>query len=158
MSAQQLKTIAKHILLGPDKKNLHLNKHEFNIKKATVVKRPDGKVEYIAGQISHRLTARPDDQIYYKIKFVEGKAKDPEIEIDRGGVAAVLRSVLSVVDFAGTISIKGVELTPNPQALANVATEVSKMVEGRGWEAQVGAMLAMVSMIASSPPIERYFA
>lgn len=155
MSDVQLIKIAKHILLGPDKKNLHLNKHDFNIKAASVVVRPDGKTDYIAGQISHRLAMRPDDQIYYKIKFVDGMALDPILEVDRGGVASVLRTILSALTF--DIGLKFGDIEIRPDKIADVATEVSKMVEGRGWEAQVAAMLAQVSMIASNPPIASYF-
>ncbi len=48
-------------LNGPEVKKLKVNGHEFNVKKCKIVQ--NGGTTTITGQISHCLTARPDDQL-----------------------------------------------------------------------------------------------
>lgn len=51
---------------GPEEKGLTLpGGHGFNVKKATIVRDERERPLYVSGQISHHLSFRPDDQIYY---------------------------------------------------------------------------------------------
>lgn len=153
MSNRELMQIEKFLLVGPSKKFLVLNGHTFHVYKAEVITRPDGKTQFIGGKISHHLSWRPDDQIRYEINFVDGVASEPNVQIDRGGVASVLKTIFAPIK--GAFKIAGLEI--DPKKLADVATEVSKMVEGRDWETQIAAIIAATTMIGNHPPIREWF-
>ncbi len=72
-------------LAGPEAKKLEVNGHKFNVKKASVM--TVGDMVTVKGQISHHLTLRPDDQMYYTIKKSNGKVTSVEIKIEAGGVS-----------------------------------------------------------------------
>ncbi|MGH0791337.1 hypothetical protein ACQVTU_27350, partial [Bacillus cereus] len=70
-------------LLGPEIKKLKVFDHEFNVKPAYISKL--GNQTIVNGQISHHLSFRLDDQVYYRFVKEDGVIKNLEIKIDRGG-------------------------------------------------------------------------
>ena len=76
--------------------------HGFNVKEATIGITPwDGATVVVAGQISHRLAFRIDDQVYYTINYKNGMPDKQNIRIDRGGVAAIVDIVISTITYGG---------------------------------------------------------
>jgi len=118
MSNRELMMIEKFLLVGPSKKNLVLNGHTFHAYTAEVVTRPDGKTQFIGGTISHRIDWRPDDQILFEINFDNGVAQEPSIQIDRGGVASILKTIFAPIK--DVFKIAGISV--DPTKLADVAT------------------------------------
>jgi len=68
------------ILLGP---KLKVFDYEFNIKPAYISKM--GNQTVVQGQISHHLSFRFDDQVFYRFVKEDEVIKNLEIKIDRGG-------------------------------------------------------------------------
>ena len=110
------------------------------------------KVVSITGQISHCLKRRKGDQIYCTVPFVDGKCSKPEIQIDHDGVAAVFALIsepIQVLDLK-KVALGGIELDfdLNPERIADLATGISRLVEGRGWEGQAAAIIEYASLLA----------
>lgn len=82
-----LRKAARAALYGPDAK-LKVGAHDFVIKHAGFSEK-DG-VATIYGQISHQLSLRPDDQLYYTIRKLNGKVLSVDIRVSRGGLAPVV--------------------------------------------------------------------
>jgi hypothetical protein len=57
-------------LRGPERKDITVKKHDFNVKPLT--RKTEGAVLYAQGQISHRLFGQKDDQVYYTIAVSKG--------------------------------------------------------------------------------------
>jgi YHS domain-containing protein len=117
--------------------------------------RLDGKADYIEGKISHRVSLLPDDDIYFRISYVEGLAQKASVAIDRGGIAEFLQGLLKLPEFGFGITFFGIQL--KPENLAQLATEANRLAEGRGWENQVAAIIFFVALIGQCPPIEAWF-
>jgi hypothetical protein len=153
-ASEVLVKAGKAILSGPTKQQLCINDHQFvNVKQATLVRGPDGKMVSMTGKMSHQLRARPDDQIYYTVNFVNGvpDLKNAKISIDRGGVAALIKLIASPLETV-IVAVSGVRL--NLQDTSKVASKISRLVEGRGWEWQAEAMIDYAAVYAALPPAQ----
>lgn len=108
------------------------------------------------GQLSHHLGGkRPDDQIYYSIHYVNGVATSENIQIDHGGISAMAKVVLDAIPISiDEIRLGVVTVKLNLQNIPQVITEISKIVEGRGWEGQASAIITFSSILASKPKEE----
>jgi hypothetical protein len=80
--------VAERALKGEEVKNVQVGRHGFHVKPVTVVRSDKGKI--VTGQISHDITARPDDQVKYRVVIKEGADAKFEISIARGGVEQFL--------------------------------------------------------------------
>lgn len=148
---------AKAAVCGPELKGVSVNHHDFNVKKATIGK--DSRANQtvvVSGQISHRLAWRPDDQIYYTINYKDGVPNPATLRIDRGGVAVVLDEIMDVITFAGltNVDIFGTKISLKPEKLPEISTQLSKLVEGSGWEEQAAAIIAFIGITATLPEEE----
>ena len=156
-----LKRSAKAILFGPKKPGSCLNEHIFrNIKRATIVRDPDGKIVSMTGKFSHHLGWRPDDQIYYTVNFIDGTTglRQPDldhkiVEYDGGGWSSIVQIVLTPVDGLQIALPGGVaKLTINAENVSAVARGVSRLIEGRGWQTQADALISFAALYAAIPP------
>lgn len=149
--AERLSITSKVILQGPERKKFKIGgRHRFNIKPGNLVRHPlHGMVVSLSGQISHCLRFRPDDQVYYTVKFTDGMPSlPPDIGIDRGGIANVVKTMISMIAI-DEVSVFGIKISP--KNLPSIATEISKIVEGRGWEGVVAAIITHAALVASLP-------
>jgi hypothetical protein len=114
------------VFKGPEVKKLKVYDHEFNVKPAEIV-RSGGEVT-ANGQISHHLSMRTDDQVYYTIvKDKErNEVKTMKIEISRGGLAPVLAPLIAVA-----AAYVGKPVPPNK--VEEVGRMIGSQIEGR-WE------------------------
>jgi len=85
----------KAALSGPEAKKVKVDKHEFNVKKATTSgDRVSGRK--VKGQLSHCLALRDDDQIYYECKIQAGQMVSIEqinIRIDESWMNKIARDI-----------------------------------------------------------------
>jgi hypothetical protein len=107
---------------GKETKFVKVDGHEFHIKPITVVK--DGKNIGATGRISHHLSARPDDQINYKIVIKDGKEATATTDIDRGGLGRL-------VGVPGKLADKGGKLVDGSweSACAQIINTISLKLE-----------------------------
>jgi len=91
-------------LHGPEIKKVKVFGHHFNVKPAEITR--TGTKVTAAGQISHHLRWRRDDQVYYYIEKEGGTVKKIELRIDRGGWAPIAGAILGALTpvSAGTIT------------------------------------------------------
>jgi hypothetical protein len=138
-------------------RDVSLNGHDFNVKGATVV-HPIGdatKIDFLTGQVSHKLRFRPDDQVHYQVTYQkDGSPGDAKLDISRGGVSSMLAFLNDIVTGFGLTKIKilGNEVEWNPAALGMAATRISQWAEGKGWEGQVAAMIRFTSLAGQNQP------
>jgi hypothetical protein len=90
-----LRKAARAAIYGPAVK-LKVSGHEYTVKEARM--NSNRGIMTIQGQISHHLSLRPDDQLFYTIEKADGKVLSVRISISRGGLAPV------VAYLAGPIS------------------------------------------------------
>lgn len=82
-----LRKAARSALSGTDLK-VTVGAHDFVVKGASM-REKDG-VMTIRGTISHQLSLRPDDQLHYTIRKIDGKVVSVDIRVSRGGLAPVV--------------------------------------------------------------------
>jgi len=80
----------EYILMGPQYNGISIGGQGFNCKPVgAITVLGDGSME-IGGQLSHQLTARPDDQVNFKIRVAaNGRIQDIRQQIDRGGFTSL---------------------------------------------------------------------
>jgi hypothetical protein len=108
-AAGPLETCVQAALKGPEKKKVKVLGYHFNCKPVDILRLEGGKLK-VAGQLSHHLTGRPDDQIYYAFT-VNTKAKtydSLEISIQPTPLAGALGQLVAV-----TATTQGAPISPD---------------------------------------------
>lgn len=133
MSMQRAMTA---VFKGPEAKKLDVFDHEFNVKKATITR--NGKTRTAVGQISHHLSFRPDDQVYYTIVKQGDVIKSVEKKVSRGGAAPI---VAPAVTAASAYLGKPVP----PEQVEQVGRALGKFAEG-DWETVADVILGNIAV------------
>jgi cellobiose-specific phosphotransferase system component IIB len=138
-SQSNLETAVKAALYGPEvKKNKSIFEHEFNVKPIEVVDLGGGK-KYVKGQISHHLSFRPDDQVYYEFTVKDGEViGTPQYHIDRGGFTPFAAPLLSIIAAYNGIPV-------NPNDLNTLGQQIGKVIDG-SWEHAAQSIATVVSL------------
>ena len=148
--AARFVTGTKAAICGPEKKGLMLpGRHTFNVKKATIVRDGWGRPLYVSGQISHHLSFRPDDQIYYLIEYENGMVKKTDIKINRGGWGSIVSVLFTTINIIVAVNT-GKALPITPKDVEQAAQDIAKLVGGN-WEHQAQILIGLVSMAATNP-------
>ena len=136
-----------------EKKKLKIGGHEFNVKPAKFVTNPDGTL-VITGQISHHLTLRDDDQVYYTIEKKNGQVVKLDVRVSESKMQKVLGALKKqVIDV---ILGKSGETTPKPMdpagqlAAMTKALEQVDQLEGKSWGDAVKKILSNVAIRADA--------
>lgn len=137
-SQSNLETAVKAALYGPEVKKIKVFEHEFNVKPIEVVDLGGGK-KYVKGQISHHLSFRPDDQVYYEFTVKDGEVLGtPQYHIDRGGFTPIAAPLLSIIAAYNGIPI-------NPNDLNTIGQQIGKVIDG-SWEHAAQSIATVVSL------------
>ena len=127
-------------LYGPEKKGVSIFKHGFNVKPAQFVR--NGSSLTLTGQISHRLTRRIDDQLYYTIVLEQAVVKDIQMRIDRGGWTPFAAPLIS-----GVMRYFGVPVSPDQ--VASVGRALGRFYDG-SWESVAALIVANLGVAVSA--------
>jgi len=125
---------ARHALYGPEVKKLKVMGHEFNVKKAKIT-RSAGGMTTVTGQLSHCLTLRPDDQLYYTIRKSGTKVVSMDIKIDRGGLAVYVSKLAN--HFIGHPTAVG--------SIESLVRDLGRKVDGK-WESSADLIVATIAL------------
>ena len=143
MSAPRLNPAAfeaamKAGLYGPEKKKIEIYDHEFNVKpmRCSVV---DKATISCQGQISHHLSFRPDDQVYYTIVKEGNVIKEVTKSVDKGGAAPFIGPIASAI--AEAYSIKGL----TPKKATDIFQKLGLLLDGR-WETSSDFIIANLAL------------
>ncbi|MHA2890516.1 methyltransferase [Bacillus cereus] len=123
-------------ILGPEVKKLNVFNHEFNIKPAYISK--VGNKTVVNGQISHHLSYRLDDQVYYRFIKENEEVKNIEIKIDRGGWIKITAPISAII-----AQYFGIPITPD--LLSQIGQQLGSVVDGK-WEYAAEAIVAAVGL------------
>ncbi|MEK4504085.1 methyltransferase [Bacillus sp. FSL R12-0069] len=123
-------------LLGPEIKKLKVFDHEFNVKPAYISKL--GNQTVVNGQISHHLSFRLDDQVYYRFVKEDGVIKNLEIKIDRGGWTKITAPIGAII-----AQYFGVPITPD--LLSQIGQQLGALTDGK-WEYASEAIVATIGL------------
>jgi len=123
-------------LLGPEVKKLKVFDHEFNVKPAYISKKNNQTV--VNGQISHHLSYRLDDQVYYRFVKENGEIKNLEIKIDRGGWTKITAPIGAII-----AQYFGVPITP--ELLSQIGQQLGSLTDGK-WEYASEAIIAAIGL------------
>ncbi|MBG9523669.1 methyltransferase [Bacillus thuringiensis] len=123
-------------LLGPEIKKLKVFDHEFNVKPAYISKKENQTV--VNGQISHHLSYRLDDQVYYRFVKENGEIKNLEIKIDRGGWTKITAPIGAII-----AQYFGVPITPG--LLSQIGQQLGTLTEGK-WEYALEAIVTAIGL------------
>ncbi|MGH0883225.1 methyltransferase [Bacillus cereus] len=123
-------------LLGPEIKKLKVFDHEFNVKPAYISKKENQIV--VNGQISHHLSYRLDDQVYYRFVKENGVIKNLEIKIDRGGWTKITAPIGAII-----AQYFGVPITPD--LLSQIGQQLGALTDGK-WEYTSEAIVAAIGL------------
>lgn len=132
-----LETAVVAAVRGPERKKLKIYNHEFNVKPAHTQHRNDGSL-IVDGQISHHLTWRPDDQVYYLFVIRNGRLESLQRRIGRGGLTPILSPVASVV-----ATYLGVPVSP--EQVAVIGRSLGTVMDGK-WETACDAIIARIAL------------
>lgn len=148
MSAADFERCIFSNMFGPDYKGLKIKGHEFNSKEMLRNPLTGGGVQY-GGQLSHCMTGRPDDQMYFEFTIdKDGKIKnDIKIKIDDGGWGELFGIAVSMV-----ATIVGIPVSPK---LASEFFMKVENLQGADWNVVgsliAGAVAAQTAAVASLP-------
>lgn len=123
-------------LLGPEIKKLKVFDHEFNVKPAYISK--IGNQTVVNGQISHHLSFRLDDQVYYRFIKEDGEIKNLEIKIDRGGWTKITAPIGAIIT-----QYCGIPITPD--LLSKIGQQLGALIDGK-WEYASEAILTAIGL------------
>jgi len=123
-------------LLGPEIKKLKVFDHEFNVKPAYISKL--GNQTVVNGQISHHLSFRLDDQVYYRFVKEDGVIKNLEIKIDRGGWTKITAPIGAII-----AQYFGVPITPD--LLSQIGQQLGALTDGK-WEYASETIVAAIGL------------
>ncbi|EEM44302.1 methyltransferase [Bacillus cereus] len=123
-------------LLGPEIKKLKVFDHEFNVKPAYISKKDNQTV--VNGQISHHLSYRLDDQVYYRFVKENGEIKNLEIKIDRGGWTKITAPIGAII-----AQYFGVPITPD--LLSQIGQQLGALTDGK-WEYASEVIVAAIGL------------
>ncbi|MCQ6530461.1 methyltransferase [Bacillus mycoides] len=123
-------------LLGPEIKKLKVFNHEFNAKPAYISKM--GNQTIVNGQISHHLSYRIDDQVYYRFVKENGEIKNVEIKIDRGGWTKIAAPIGAII-----AQYFGIPITPD--LLSQIGQQLGALADGK-WEYAAEAIVAAIGL------------
>ncbi|MES5943648.1 MULTISPECIES: methyltransferase [unclassified Bacillus cereus group] len=123
-------------LLGPEIKKLKVFDHEFNVKPAYISKM--GNQTVVNGQISHHLSFRLDDQVYYRFVKENGEIKNLEIKIDRGGWTKITAPIGAII-----AQYFGIPITPN--LLSQIGQQLGALTDGK-WEYASEAIVTAIGL------------
>lgn len=126
----------KAVFKGPEAKQLEVMDHEFNVKPASISR--NGKRRTANGQISHHLSFRKDDQVYYTIVKEGDVVKTQEVRIARGGASPLVAPLISAASaYLGK---------PVPPAqVEEVGRGMGKLIEG-SWDEVAQLLVANVAI------------
>ncbi|HHT7228222.1 TPA: methyltransferase [Bacillus cereus] len=123
-------------LLGPEIKKLKVFDHEFNVKPAYISKL--GNQTVVNGQISHHLSFRLDDQVYYRFVKEDGVIKNLEIKIDRGGWTKITAPIGAIIAQYFVVPI-------TPDLLSQIGQQLGALTDGK-WEYASEAIVAAIGL------------
>jgi len=123
-------------LVGPEIKKLNVLGHEFNVKPASISKKNDLTV--VNGQISHHLSWRPDDQLYYRIDIENGEVKQVDIKIDRGGWTSLSAPFLATLAQKNDIPI-------TLEMIQELGQKLGSFIDGK-WEYAAEAIVSAIAL------------
>lgn len=119
------------------KNDSDVNGHEFHSKPINVV-RTNGKI-VITGQLSHMLSGRPDDQVFYKIIKNGNAIESISQDTTKGGHAIWIGPVATAVGAYFNTPI-------DPAKATEVMHKVGETVEGQGWVPAADAIITAVAL------------
>lgn len=126
----------KAVFKGPEAKKLEVMDHEFNVKPAEIQR--NGKRRTANGQISHHLSFRTDDQLYYTIVKEGDVVKSQEIRISRGGAAPLVAPLISAAS-----AYLGKPIPPDK--VEEVGRGLGRLVEG-SWDEVAQTLVVNIGM------------
>ncbi|MBG0971312.1 methyltransferase [Bacillus sp. SRB3LM] len=135
-SMNNLDKTVQAALLGPEIKKIKVFDHEFNIKPAYISKKDNQTL--VNGQISHHLSYRLDDQVYYRFVKENGEIKNLEIKIDRGGWTKITAPIGAII-----AQYFGVPITPD--ILSKIGQQLGTLTDGK-WEYASEAIVAAIGL------------
>ena len=132
-------------LVGRSRKKLKIYDHEFNVKPMEILQRRENYLR-VRGHISHHLTWRKDDQVYYLIEVENGTLKPIEaVDITRGGLALFAGPAASIIS-----AYYGVPIPPD--LAEKVSRDLGRVAKAPGsrWSTPSSARSPWHSSIRSS--------
>jgi hypothetical protein len=118
---------------GPEVKKLKIFDHEFNIKPMEIIR--EGDSETARGHISHHLSFRPDDQVYFTIDKVREVITRIDVKINRGGYTSIIAPIASALGTYFT----GVPIPPDK--VEEVGRSLGTVIDGR-WDSVAHYLIA----------------
>lgn len=131
----------KAALCGPERKKIEIFGHKFNVKPVEITR--EGQEITVVGQISHHLTARRDDQIYYRITKEGNTVKEIQVNIERGGWAPIAAPIISVL----STYITGGGFTIPPEKIETVGRTLGRAIDG-SWEQAAQFLIVNIALRA----------
>jgi hypothetical protein len=136
VSAGPVEVALEAALHGPEKKRLRIFRHHFNVKPVEISS--EGERTTIFGQLSHHLSWRPDDQVYYTIIKENGAIRSITRQIDKGGWWSILAPIISVVG-----PILGLPIPP--EQVAEVGEHVKDILDG-SWQSVADFLITQIAL------------
>lgn len=132
----QVETAIRAAFQGPEVKKIDIDGHHFNVKPMHI-QRPAPGHAFGVGRISHHFANRPDDQIDYTLRIVDGVAQKPEMTVDPGGWSAILQAIAIFIPDSWSESA-GL----NEGDIAESVKQAEMLING-SWEGSLRYLLAV---------------
>lgn len=143
--AADIEDCVRSIFMGEEVKGARVGNHDFNCKSASVYQHAfnEGELSFY-GELSHRLSGRPDDQMSYTFDLEEnGDIRDFDVSItSRGGISGLIDSnalTSIVLSPISQMSKKSMTAKLNEAGWREAATIIAGTVAATMQESQINA-------------------
>ncbi|MEP6951886.1 MAG: hypothetical protein ABI863_21535 [Ginsengibacter sp.] len=147
-----MKSTIKAALQGPELKKANINGHEFNIKPVSY-RIYKGEIT-VFGQLSHCLSLRVDDQVWYTFRkkgaiINPTKPNEMVVKKEEGGVIATIEKAKDVVGLIA--GIFGVDSDKYFDKLKELSSDLSFVDFDGDWEKAASSFLTELADSATIP-------
>ncbi|MDJ0760534.1 MAG: hypothetical protein QNJ19_14160 [Woeseiaceae bacterium] len=158
---QALEKALNAIFKGPEKKKVRIKKHEFNFKKIET-REVNGRL-FVNGNdghhISHHLTFRPDDQIFYEFEVTEtGQIENVEVKISKGSdklVKWVKQAGEAIALITTLLGASGVKSDDAADLVSEVASGKAEGLLDGSWRGEAMFVIANVMLLLAAEQIKK---
>ena len=129
------------VLYGPEAKKVKVIRPKFDCKPLKKIRISEGTVHY-SGHLSHHLPARPNDEVKYQFKIVNGVLKEDSIKTTVDVHGGWGKAVGHVVSSLGTY----LGLPISPKISSSLWDTIAREISGEDYKDVASALVAAIAV------------
>jgi hypothetical protein len=137
-----LSTCIDAAIRGPGREFQKVYGHDFHCKPVQSVSL-GADARKIVGWLSHQITLRPDDEVYYEFVIRNGRLSELKTTVHPGGLSGLIGVAATVIAAYYNVPI-------SPETAEKVSRKLAGQVTGRGWDDAAEAIVSTIALKMAS--------